>query len=66
MILNLTSDKSIRVGLSAPTMGYQLKSIILEGPDVYQLLKLNDEELRTRLSVLYTRFVPWSSSDAKN
>ena len=60
MILHLTNGLSTEKGLESPTMGLRLESLTFKGQDMYQLLQMSNEELRERLSVLYTRFGPLS------
>jgi hypothetical protein len=60
LILHLTSGSSTEKGLNSPTMGLRLESITFKGHDMHQLLQMSDEELRERLSVLYTRYAPFS------
>ena len=60
MILHHTDGQSTEKRLDSNTMGFRLEGITFKGLDVYQLLQMKDEELRERLSVLYTRFAPFS------
>jgi hypothetical protein len=41
-------------------MGLHLEGITFKGRDMHQLLQMSNEELRERLSVLYTRYAPFS------
>ena len=68
MILHLTSGRSVSAGLSAPTMGLGIAVVAFSAQDMHQLLQMSDGELRERLSILYTRFAPFSQehSDVKN
>ena len=44
-------------------MGFCLAGLTLEGQDLHRLLQMKDGEIRERLSVWYTRFGPWKSSE---
>jgi hypothetical protein len=41
-------------------MGLRIEGITFKGRDMHQLLQMSNEELRERLSVLYTRYAPSS------
>jgi hypothetical protein len=45
-------------------MGLHLERLTLKGQDLYQLLQMSDGELRETLSILYTRFAPFSQEIA--
>lgn len=60
MILHLVCGLSTEKTLNSPTMGLHLEGITFKGRDMHQLLQMSNEELRERLSVLYTRYAPFS------
>jgi len=39
-------------------MGFRLEGLTFKEQDVYQLLRMSNEELREQLSILHTRFGP--------
>jgi hypothetical protein len=64
LILHLTNGTTLQKPLDSATMGLRLDGITFKGQDMCQLLQMNNEELRERLSVLYTRFAPFSQEHA--
>ena len=64
MILHLTNGLSTEKTLTSATMGLHLERLTLKGQDLYQLLQMSDGELRETLSILYTRFAPFSQEIA--
>ena len=58
MILHLTNGLSTEKSLTSPTMGFRLEGLTFKEQDMYQLLRMSNEELREQLSILHTRFMP--------